>query len=105
HSAQTQRFTTLAEGQSTALRARFELVLSGFNSAQRHLIKVTPHLFFGAAELPQASLDLLNSRPTLYPSRPTLYFLECVELVVLFHGDACRRNLLNTDYVGSQNAN
>ena len=60
-----------------ALRAR--LGLGGFNSAHRHLIKVTPHLFFGAAELPQASLDLLNSRPALYfLSRRAIYFLECV---------------------------
>jgi hypothetical protein len=51
---------------------------------------VTLHLFLGAAELPQASLDLLNSRPTLYSfnSRPALHFLECVYPVVLFHADA-----------------
>jgi hypothetical protein len=56
---------------STALRARLGLFSGGFNSAYHHLIKVTPYLFFGAAELPQASLDLLDSRPALY-------FLECV---------------------------
>jgi hypothetical protein len=28
----------------------------GFNSAHRHLINVTPHLFLGATELTQASL-------------------------------------------------
>jgi hypothetical protein len=56
---------------STALRARLELFSGGFNSAHRHLIKVTPYLFFCAAELPQVSLDLLDSRPALY-------FLECV---------------------------
>jgi hypothetical protein len=50
---------------------RFGLCSDGFNSAHGHLIKVTPHLFFGAAELPQASLDLLYCRPALY-------FLECV---------------------------
>jgi hypothetical protein len=43
----------------------------GFISAHYHLIKVTPHLFLSAAELPQASLDFLNGRPALY-------FLECV---------------------------
>ena len=65
-------------GQSTALGARFELFSAGFNSAHRHLIEVTHYLFFGAAELPQASLDLFNSRPGLY-------FLD-VSNVVLFHG-------------------
>ncbi len=54
-----------------ALRARLELFAGGFNSARGYLIEVTPHLFFGAAELPQASLDLLNGRPALY-------VLECV---------------------------
>ena len=48
----------LSVGQSTALRARLELFSSGFNSAHGYLIEVTPHLFLGAAELPQASLDL-----------------------------------------------
>jgi hypothetical protein len=38
---------------------RLGLFSGGFNSAHRHLIKVTPYLFFGAAELPQVSLDLL----------------------------------------------
>jgi hypothetical protein len=42
---------------------RLELFSGGFNSARGYLIEVTPHLFFGAAELPQASLDLLNGRP------------------------------------------
>jgi hypothetical protein len=37
--------------QSTALRARF--VSGGFSLAHHHLIKVTLHLFFGAAELSQ----------------------------------------------------
>jgi hypothetical protein len=49
----------------------FGLFAGGFNSARGYLIEVTPHLFFGAAELPQASLDLLNGRPALY-------VLECV---------------------------
>ena len=58
------------------------LFFRSFNSAHGHLVEVTPHLFFGAAQLPQVSLDLLDSRPALY-------FLECVQpvgLVVLFHG-------------------
>jgi hypothetical protein len=59
------------------------LFLNGFSSAQSHLIEMTLHLFFGAAKLPQAPLDLLDSQPALY-------FLECVSpvgLVELFlHG-------------------
>jgi hypothetical protein len=83
-----------ALGQSTTFRARRGLYFGGFNSAHRYLIKVTTHLFFGAAELPQVLLNLLDSRPAFY-------FLECVKLFVLFHGDACTRNLLITHYVGS----
>ena len=39
------------------------LFLNGFSSAQSHLIEMTLHLSFGAAKLPQAPLDLLDSRP------------------------------------------
>jgi hypothetical protein len=46
----------------STFRARRGLYSGGFNSARRYLIKVTPHLFFGAAELSQVSLDLLAMR-------------------------------------------